>query len=44
MFHVFNIYEATNKHKIKFLHKIMSSTNAVCIMCREYAENELQRL
>jgi len=34
MFHVFNIYEATNEHKIKFLHKIMSSTNA---------ENELQR-
>jgi len=41
MFHVLSVYDAINKRKIKFPHDIMSSTNALCKMCRGYAESEL---
>jgi len=43
MFHVLSVYDAINKRKIKFLYIVMLSKNALCVMCREYAENELQR-
>jgi len=42
MFHVLCVYDAINKCKIKFVCNILSSTNALCRMCCEYAENELQ--
>jgi len=43
MFHVLSVYDAINKRIIKFLQNIMSSTNALCEMCCEYAENEVRR-
>jgi len=43
MFHIVSVYDAI-KCKIKFLHNIMSSANALRIMCCEYAENEPQGL
>jgi len=38
IFHVDDTHDATDKSTMKFLHNIMLSTNALCRMCREYAE------
>jgi len=34
---------AISKHKCKFFNSILSSTNVLCLICREFAKEELTR-
>ena len=42
MFNVSSPYHDIIKRKCKFLHNIMSSTNLLCQICKDFAEKELR--
>jgi len=40
MFNIRKTDSAISKHKCKFFNSILSSTNVLCLICREFAEDQ----